>query len=168
MEREEERERRRLRDRQRRQSMTKEQRERHLARRRRNYQLRRQRAANAPLLLLPQPSATTASHLPCLTPPTPSHHTLQILQDTMNNGVSIQLEGSSNRLRLSNVKRFARKLGNPKSVALDSHHLAPEFIIPGSSDNGGNIGTIKILRLNNVKRFARSLNFSAEEHPLPK
>jgi len=55
----------------------------------------------------------------------------------MNNGVSIQLEGSSNRLRLSNVKRFARKLGNPKSVALDSHHLAPEFIIPGSSDNGG-------------------------------
>jgi len=49
MQREQERERRRIRDRQRRQSMTQEQRERHLARRRRNYQLRRQRAANAHL-----------------------------------------------------------------------------------------------------------------------
>lgn len=44
---ERERERRRMRDRQRRQSMTSEEREKHLARRRRNYQLRRQRAANA-------------------------------------------------------------------------------------------------------------------------
>jgi hypothetical protein len=47
IQREQERERRRIRDRQRRQAMTQEQRERHLARRRRNYQLRRQRAANA-------------------------------------------------------------------------------------------------------------------------
>nr|XP_027085984.1 uncharacterized protein LOC113707843 [Coffea arabica] len=46
---ERERERRRMRDRQRRQSMSLEERERHLARRRRNYQLRRQRAANAQL-----------------------------------------------------------------------------------------------------------------------
>jgi len=80
MDREEERERRRLRDRQRRQSMTKEQRERHLARRRRNYQLRRQRAANAPLLPLPQSTS--------LTPSTTSHHTLlhptsQILQGNL-------------------------------------------------------------------------------------
>lgn len=46
---ERERERRRMRDRQRRQSMSLEEREKHLARRRRNYQLRRQRAANAQL-----------------------------------------------------------------------------------------------------------------------
>lgn len=46
---ERERERRRMRDRQRRQSMSVEEREKHLARRRKNYQLRRQRAANAQL-----------------------------------------------------------------------------------------------------------------------
>lgn len=46
---ERERERRRMRDRQRRQTMSIEEREKHLARRRRNYQLRRQRAANAQL-----------------------------------------------------------------------------------------------------------------------
>lgn len=68
MEREEERERRRLRDRQRRQSMTKEERERHLARRRRNYQLRRQRASNAPIMFLPQ--STTGEALATTIPST--------------------------------------------------------------------------------------------------
>ncbi|CAL0301094.1 unnamed protein product [Lupinus luteus] len=53
MQREQERERRRIRDRQRRQSMTQEQREMHLARRRRNYQIRRQRAANAHAPFIP-------------------------------------------------------------------------------------------------------------------
>lgn len=59
MQREQERERRRIRDRQRRQSMTQEQRERHLARRRRNYQLRRQRAANAQVPYSPFPQLQT-------------------------------------------------------------------------------------------------------------
>ncbi|ESW26022.1 hypothetical protein PHAVU_003G084900 [Phaseolus vulgaris] len=169
MEREEERERRRLRDRQRRQSMSKEQRERHLARRRRNYQLRRQRAANAQLLPLPQSTssedfaAATASHLPCLTPSTPSHHTLLHPTSQILQGSSIELEGFSRRLRLSTVKRLARNLGNPKSVALDNPHVASEFM-PAS----GNSGTTKTLRLNSVKRLARSLSFAAERTTIQK
>ncbi|KAK7348367.1 hypothetical protein VNO80_22920 [Phaseolus coccineus] len=172
MEREEERERRRLRDRQRRQSMSKEQRERHLARRRRNYQLRRQRAADAQLLPLPQSAssedfAATAAHLPCLTPSTPSHHTLLHPASQILQGSSIELEGFSRRLRLSIVKRLARNLGNPKSVALDNPHVASEFM-PVSSGNGGNSGTAKTLRLNSVKRLARSLSFAAEKTTIQK
>jgi len=58
---------------------------------------------------------------------------------TMNNGEtgsSIELEGFSRRLRLSTVKRLARNLGNPKSVALDNPHVASEFM-PASGGNGG-------------------------------
>ncbi|TKY53944.1 hypothetical protein E2542_SST18350 [Spatholobus suberectus] len=144
MEREEERERRRLRDRQRRQSMTKEQRERHLARRRRNYQLRRQRAANAPRMPLPRSTtgeASTSGHLQCLTPSTSLDHTLvhhghetsQIVD--WSEGSSIQLEGFPRRMRLNIIKRLARNLGSPMSVPPGNHRVAAE-LISGSSGGG--------------------------------
>ncbi|XP_047171199.1 uncharacterized protein LOC124839424 [Vigna umbellata] len=115
MQREQERERRRIRDRQRRQSMTQEQRERHLARRRRNYQLRRQRAANAhlpysfPQFQPPESSAgeaSTSDELQGLPSPTFAeygifphvigfpHHHLNLGQQMLNMGTKV-VQGSS-------------------------------------------------------------------------
>lgn len=114
MQREQERERRRIRDRQRRQSMTQEQRERHLARRRRNYQLRRQRAANAQIPYSPVPQlqllessageASTSDELQVVTSSTfldygvlsqgivSPHHGLNQGQETLHFGTEV-LEG---------------------------------------------------------------------------
>ncbi|KAL2969932.1 hypothetical protein AAZX31_15G110900 [Glycine max] len=116
MQKEQERERRRIRDRQRRQSMTREQRERHLARRRRNYQLRRQRAANAQIPYSPVPQlqllessageASTSDELQVVTSSTfldygvlsqgivSPHHGLNQGQETLHFGTEV-LEGSS-------------------------------------------------------------------------
>ncbi|XP_020225616.1 putative uncharacterized protein DDB_G0271982 [Cajanus cajan] len=140
MEREEERERRRVRDRQRRQSMTKEQRERHLARRRRNYQLRRQRAANAPFMSLPQIQSSN-------TPPSTSSHLHPSSQ-----GSSIQFEGFPTSLRLNIIKRLARNLATTTTVPPATHQVA-------TNAHGT---TSKPLRLNRVKRLARSLSFPSE------
>ncbi|XP_027368649.1 uncharacterized protein LOC113874632 [Abrus precatorius] len=171
MQREEEKERRRQRDRQRRQSMTEEQRERHLARRRRNYQLRRQRAANAPFVPLPQSvttgEATTSAHLQYYTPSTSSDHTLlhhphetsQTLQ-----GTSIQVEGVPRRMRLNNIKRLARNLVTPMSVPPGNHQVAAE-LMPCPSGDGN---TTKPLSLIRVKRLARSLSFPSQNTPAQK
>ncbi|XP_014517398.1 uncharacterized protein LOC106774886 [Vigna radiata var. radiata] len=153
MQREQERERRRIRDRQRRQSMTQEQRERHLARRRRNYQLRRQRAANAhlPYTSFPQfqppessaGEASTSDELQGLPSPTFAeygifpqvigfpHHHLNLGQQMLNMGTKL-LQGSS--------------------VPLETLLCKPA-------------NSPKLMRLNHVRGLARNLTHSIVNPP---
>ncbi|KAH1040948.1 hypothetical protein GmHk_09G024445 [Glycine max] len=171
MQREQERERRRIRDRQRRQSMTQEQRERHLARRRRNYQLRRQRAANAQVPYSPFPQlqtlessageASTSDELQGLTSSTFLDYGvlsqgLNQVQETFNFGSKV-LEGSSipletlvykpanspRRMRLNHIKGLARNLTH--SMDDDpavTHQLVAELIAKEDQDvSVGNFGS---------------------------
>ncbi|GAU41800.1 hypothetical protein TSUD_379380 [Trifolium subterraneum] len=190
IQREQERERRRIRDRQRRQAMTQEQRERHLARRRRNYQLRRQRAANAnnvhaPFIPLPinplalESSAGEAStsdefqgvnSLTSLDYRVLSHgisfpnHGLNQGQGTMNLGNEVSHEGSS-----LNMEKLDLKLDNSPRMRLSQiKNLARNQVASAelkTKEDGEVGGTPKSLRLNSVKRIARSqsMNSSPKE-----
>ncbi|KAK7359881.1 hypothetical protein VNO77_01848 [Canavalia gladiata] len=148
MQREQERERRRIRDRQRRQSMTEEQRERHLARRRRNYQLRRQRAANA--------------HTPFI----PLSHHLQVLESCAGDAsTSYEFHGvtsstSLDHLVLSHATGFPYLgLNQPQPT------LYLGTILQGSSLHSETLpfkpsNSPRKLRLNHIRGLARNLTRS--------
>ncbi|WJX27279.1 hypothetical protein P8452_16117 [Trifolium repens] len=189
IQREQERERRRIRDRQRRQAMTQEQRERHLARRRRNYQLRRQRAANAnnvhaPFIHLPlnplalessAGEASTSDEFQGVNSLTSldyrvlshgigfPHHGLNQGQGTMNLGTEVSHEGSS-----MNMEKLDLKLDNSPRMRLSKiKHLArnnvasAELKIKEDGEVGDSGSRPKSLRLNSVKRIARSQSMNS-------
>ncbi|XP_045806388.1 uncharacterized protein LOC123899325 [Trifolium pratense] len=189
IQREQERERRRIRDRQRRQAMTQEQRERHLARRRRNYQLRRQRAANAnnvnaPFIPLPlnplalessAGEASTSDEFQGVNSLTSldyrvlshgigfPHHGLNQGQGTMNLGTEVSHEGSS-----MNMETLDLKLDNSPRMRLSRiknlarNNVASAELKTKEDREVGDFGsTPKSLRLNSVKRIARSQSMNS-------
>ncbi|XP_029128446.1 uncharacterized protein LOC109803825 isoform X2 [Cajanus cajan] len=147
MQREQERERRRIRDRQRRQSMTQEQRERHLARRRRNYQLRRQRAANAHAPYTPFP------HLQPLESSAGEASTSDEFQGVtstfldygvLSQGIVFPHHGLNQGQETLN---FGAKVGEGSSVPLETLVYKPA-------------NSTRRMRLNHIKCLARSLTHS--------
>ncbi|KAL9320754.1 hypothetical protein ACSQ67_012593 [Phaseolus vulgaris] len=193
MQREQERERRRIRDRQRRQSMTQEQRERHLARRRRNYQLRRQRAANAhlpytsfPPFQPPESSAceaSTSDELQGLPSPTFAeygifpqvisfpHHDLNLGQQMLDMGTKV-VEGSSVPLECLVCKPgnspTRMRLNHVRGIARNLTHLIVDppcarEVLAKEHQDVSVGSTTKSLRLNCVKRLARSKNSHYKE-----
>lgn len=190
MQREQERERRRMRDRQRRQSMTLEQREKHLARRRRNYQLRRIRAESARSSSQTGTSIVTGvetiigdDHKPEASVSGLSekcngvNHVGTSQGEEKLNVESVESEvlqalvhKSANfprRLRLSQIRNFARSLGHSIGGLPGNYQMVAALIT--RDDTAGNCLQVgdsdscrspQSLRLNRVKRLARTLNNS--------
>ncbi|KAI4296020.1 hypothetical protein L6164_036010 [Bauhinia variegata] len=197
IQREQERERRRVRDRQRRQSMTQEQRERHLARRRRNYQLRRERAANA--RFCPQSleystgEASTSEEHQMVTKTCSTsdyrplynnlpHHALNQGQERLNletNNIDVQQIGSSVHVEAltytaSNLPKRLR-LNHIRHLARNLKHVIGDSTskdqlaagLIAKEEVSVNGNRPNTLRLNRVKRIARSINSASKQTLVP-
>lgn len=165
---ERDRERRRLRDRQRRKSMSLEEREIHLARRRRNYQLRRQRAANAKLGIVQQKVLTAAAAesnarsecqaLDCTLQFAPNEvNQLQNPSDHLNHALSSGTTAWPGQyryprvLRLTQIKHLIRLLNCSLQKPCLGNQENGEMTVPNGIPRKG-------IRLVHLKNLIRMLN----------